>query len=222
MRRDFAGEHVKDWAFLQLQEKRQQLGETPEQYVSSMLQLCARAEPDMSEVNTVRYLLRGLRPEMMERVAITNPQTPTEFLRHLQRLTHVGAMARHALLAMPSHPLPGFAASPPVTTGPGAVADPGPEASRMLYAEGPSRAPTTHDKVTTEMIGVLQHSIQELTTAVERLTTSPRRRFPPQRSRNQAGQAICYSCGRPGHIMRQCQARQHPPAGNNSYSSGNE
>lgn len=42
LRRDFAGEHVKDWAFLQLQEKRQQLGETPQQYVSSMLQLCAR------------------------------------------------------------------------------------------------------------------------------------------------------------------------------------
>ncbi|KAG0438558.1 hypothetical protein HPB47_016959 [Ixodes persulcatus] len=81
LRRDFAGEHVNDWAFLQLQEKRQQLGETSQQYVSSMLQLCAQVEPDMSEVNTVRYLLWGLRPEMMERVAMTNPQTPTKFHR---------------------------------------------------------------------------------------------------------------------------------------------
>lgn len=80
----------------------------------------------------------------------------------------------------------------------------------MLYTKGPSRVPTTHDKVTTEMIGVLQHFIQELTTAVEHLMTSQRRRFPPQRSRNQAGQAIYYSCGRLCHIMCQCEARQQP------------
>ncbi|CAN7946082.1 unnamed protein product [Ixodes pacificus] len=57
IQRDFAGEEFMDWVFLQLQEKRQQLGETPQQCcVSSMPQLCARAEPDMSEVNTVRGL----------------------------------------------------------------------------------------------------------------------------------------------------------------------
>lgn len=39
--RDFAGEDVKDWAFLQLQKKRQQLGETPQQYMSR--QCCSSA-----------------------------------------------------------------------------------------------------------------------------------------------------------------------------------
>ncbi|CAN8006436.1 unnamed protein product, partial [Ixodes hexagonus] len=142
LRRDFAGEHVRDWAFMQLQERRQQLNETPQHYVSSILQLCARATPTMADTEKVRCLLRGLRPEMMERVAISNPRTPADFLQHLQRLTHVGAMARQALfrfgsvplrlkitvrfrfsvrfgsgstpwLAMPTHELPGFAAPSP-------------------------------------------------------------------------------------------------------------
>ncbi|KAH9384412.1 hypothetical protein HPB48_026419 [Haemaphysalis longicornis] len=44
----------------------------------------------MTNAEKVRCLLQGLRPEMMERIAITNPKTPKEFLAHLQRLTHVG------------------------------------------------------------------------------------------------------------------------------------
>ncbi|CAN7947425.1 unnamed protein product [Ixodes hexagonus] len=84
LRRDFAGEHVRDWAFMQLQERRQQLNETAQHYVSSILQLCARASPTMADTEKVRCLLRGLRPEMMERVAVSNPRTPADFLQHLQ------------------------------------------------------------------------------------------------------------------------------------------
>lgn len=72
-----------------------------------MLQLRNQERPYVFEINTVQYLLQELRPEMM-RVDITKPQTYTEFLPHLQKLTHVEAMARHALLAMPSHLHPRF------------------------------------------------------------------------------------------------------------------
>ncbi|KAH9382800.1 hypothetical protein HPB48_023362 [Haemaphysalis longicornis] len=109
----FAGDHVQEWAYIRLQERRQQPGETPQQYVSGMLQLCARVNANMPDGEKLRYLVRGLRPEMMERVALSNPRTTQEFLQHLQRLTHIGAMARHALSAMPTHPLPGFYAGNP-------------------------------------------------------------------------------------------------------------
>lgn len=118
---------------------------------------------------------------------------------------------------MPSHPLPGFATSPSAAADPVPVAEPGPDVSQMLYGGGTTRAPTTQEKATTEIISILQDSIKELTTAVEHLTTSKRQRFSSRRKRNQTGQAICYQCGRPGHIMRQCRASQPPSAGRHPY-----
>lgn len=218
LRRDFAGEHVQDWAFIQLQERRQQSGETPQQYVAGILQLCARANTTMNDTEKVRCLLRGLRPEMMERVAITNPRTPAEFLQHLQRLTHVGAMARHALLAMPTHPLPGFAAASPFAhtsaNGPPPVREnsgPGQEPSDLLHAQGrPHQAPTAES--TASILASLQESMRALTAAVERMGQPQRQRFPPRSSRNQTGQAVCFRCNRPGHIMRQCNQPPNPPS----------
>lgn len=198
LQRDFGGEHIQDWAFIQLQERRQQAEETPQQYVSSMLQLCSRANPAMTDPEKVRCLLRGLRPEMMERVAITNPRTPAEFLQHLQRLTHVGAMARHALLTMPTHPLPGFAASPALAT-----FHAGEERQRVA-------APSTSQD-TAAILGALQDSLRTLTTAIERMGQTQSQRFPVRRVRGQGGQPVCFHCRRPGHIMRQCQQRFPQP-----------
>ncbi|KAL1449351.1 hypothetical protein MTO96_028136 [Rhipicephalus appendiculatus] len=65
------------FALEDLQQRQQQLGETPQEYVSGILQLCARMNPEMPESEKLRHLLRGLRPEMMERVAITNPVQDT-------------------------------------------------------------------------------------------------------------------------------------------------
>lgn len=209
LRRDFAGEHVRDWAFMQLQERRQQLNETPQHYVSSILQLCARASPTMADTEKVRCLLRGLRPEIMERVAISNPRTPADFLQHLQRLTHVGAMARQALLTMPTHELPGFAApSPfsrpqPTTQASTPAADTGlrPNPSDAFHVQGPG-APQLSEN-TTAILGALQDSVRALTMAVEQLGRA-RQRFPPRLTRNQSGNVVCFRCHRPGHIQRQC------------------
>lgn len=204
LRRDFGGEHVQDWAYIQLQDRRQQPGETPQQYVSSILHLCNRANPSMPDTEKVRCLLRGLRPEMMERVAITNPRTPGEFLQHLQRLTHVGAMARHAMLTMPTHPLPGFAADSfsPGLPLQGQTDNP----AGVLYSKDSQHQPTTQppDPNTALILGALQDSVRTLTTAIEKMGQAQQQRFPSRRSRNQGGQPVCFHCRRPGHIMRQC------------------
>lgn len=219
LRQVFAEEHVQDWAYIQLQERWQQPGETPREYVSSVLHLCSRANTAMTDMEKVRCLLRELRSEMMERVAITNPRAPTDFLAHLQRLTHVGAMAQHALAAMPTHALPGFVASSPF------FEERDSRERRSVYAEQRSRegnrqqgAPPP-ETVTKEMFGALQDSVKALTDAVERLSRPPPRRFPPLQSRNQSGQLLCYACGRAGHMMRQC---KQPPREDNapSYRQG--
>ncbi|KAL1442722.1 hypothetical protein MTO96_046275 [Rhipicephalus appendiculatus] len=199
--RDFAGEHIRDWAYIQLQERRQLPGETPRQYVTSILQLCARANTSMTESEKVRCLIRGLRPEMMERVAISNPKTATDFLQHLQRLTHVGTMAQHAMAAMPRHALPGFVAASPFAPG----ADTSPGASMLAASHNRSgnseehantRNPDTPDQ--SQMLTVLQESIKALTIAMERIAAPPARRFPSNPSRNARGQVICFRCHQGG------------------------
>ncbi|CAN7944380.1 unnamed protein product [Ixodes hexagonus] len=137
--------------------------------------------------NCMRYLLRGLRPEMMERVAISNPRTTQEFLQHLQRLTHVGAMARHALMAMPTHPLPGLHAENPIRapgydlgSPPGAAETLG-SPTDLFYAPGRHDVP---DRSTAAVLGAMQETLRALTAAVDRLGQRDRRPFPPRGSRN--------------------------------------
>lgn len=203
----FAGDHVQEWAYIRLQERRQQPGETPQQYVSGMLQLCARVNANMPDGEKLRYLVRGLRPEMMERVALSNPRTTQEFLQHLQRLTHIGAMARHALTAMPTHPLPGFYAGNPdgmLGRDLGASASTTEAVSNsteILYAPSRQEGP---DRSTAAVLGAMQETLRALTAAVDRLGQRDRRPFPPRGPRTTGGQVICYRCRRTGHIMRQC------------------
>ncbi|KAL1455831.1 hypothetical protein MTO96_043591 [Rhipicephalus appendiculatus] len=206
--RDFAGEHIRDWAYIQLQERRQLPGETPRQYVTSILQLCARANTSMTESEKVRCLIPGLRPEMMERVAISNPKTATDFLQHLQRLTHVGTMAQHAMAAMPRHALPGFVAASPFA--PGTDTSPGlgmTAASHNRSGNSEKHAntekPGTSDQ--SQMLTVLQESIKALTIAMERIAPHPARGYPSNPSRNARGQVICFRCHQEGHVRRQCQ-----------------
>ncbi|KAG0423563.1 hypothetical protein HPB47_000671 [Ixodes persulcatus] len=206
LRETFAGDHVQEWAYIRLQEKRQQPGETPQQYVSGILQLCTRVNAGMPDAEKLRYLLRGLRPEMMERVAISNPRTTQEFLQQLQRLTHVGAMARHALMTMPTHPLPGLHTESPVLA-------PGPDLGSAPGGAGTLSNPTevfytprqdVPDRSTAAVLGAMQETLRALTAAVDRLGQRDRRPFPPRGSRNQGGQVVCFRCNRVGHIMRQC------------------
>ncbi|KAG0419940.1 hypothetical protein HPB47_003779 [Ixodes persulcatus] len=82
--------------------------EPPEQYFYDVLQLCSRVNENMTEEEKLRQLTRGLRPEVLERVVLTNPQTTAEFLTTLQRLTQASQMAQHNMWTMPTHPLPGF------------------------------------------------------------------------------------------------------------------
>ncbi|KAH9377508.1 hypothetical protein HPB48_013019 [Haemaphysalis longicornis] len=106
LREDFAGEHVQDWAYIQLQERRQLPGETPRQYVSSILHLCARANTTMTGGRKGALPVARVAPGNDGEGGDIQSQTTNKFLQHLQRLTHVGTMAQHAMAAMPTHSLP--------------------------------------------------------------------------------------------------------------------
>ncbi|CAN7999153.1 unnamed protein product, partial [Ixodes pacificus] len=111
-RRPSGNRSMREWAHLRLSQRFQLPSELPEQYFYDVLQLCARVNKAMTEEEKLRQLTRGLRPEMLERVVLANPQTSADFLGTLQRLTQASEMAKHNMWAMPSHPLPGFNTRP--------------------------------------------------------------------------------------------------------------
>ncbi|CAN7999152.1 unnamed protein product, partial [Ixodes pacificus] len=112
LKETFGNRSMREWAHLRLSQRFQLPSELPEQYFYDVLQLCARVNEAMTEEEKLRQLTRGLRPEMLERVVLANPQTTADFLGTLQRLTQASQMAKHNMRAVPSHPLPGFSTRP--------------------------------------------------------------------------------------------------------------
>ncbi|KAH7939564.1 hypothetical protein HPB52_013797 [Rhipicephalus sanguineus] len=68
--------------------------ETPEQYYYDVVQLCARVNPSMTEDDRLRHLMRGLRPDVQEKMIIANPETCAAFLQILQRINQAALMSR--------------------------------------------------------------------------------------------------------------------------------
>lgn len=172
----------------------------------------------MTDSEKVRCLLRGLWHEMMERVAISTSKMPAEILQHLQRSTHVGAMAQDAMGVMPTHPLPGFAAASPFLPD----TRNGTRGTSVHNWKMPSRHEESAARiVTTEMFNALQESVKVLTTAVEQLTRLVPRGIPGRQSQDQARKVLCYQYGRSGHIMRQCNTPLGPTVDEGVQPSGN-
>lgn len=172
----------------------------------------------MRDSEKVRCLLRGLWPDTMERVAISTPKMPAEFLQQ-SRLTHVGATAQHAMGVMPTQPLPGFAAASPFLpdTRNGTRGTTFVHNWKMPSGHEESASPV----VTTEMFNALQESVKVLTTAVEQLTRPAPRGLPARQSQDQARKVLCYQYGRLGHIMQQCKTPLGPTVDEGVQPSGN-
>lgn len=90
----FGSRHAAEVAHIRLHSRGQLPLESPEQYYYDVLQLCARVDPTMKEADQLRHLLRGLRPEVIEKVILSNPQTCAEFLQTLQRLNQATMMSQ--------------------------------------------------------------------------------------------------------------------------------
>ncbi|CAN7993838.1 unnamed protein product, partial [Ixodes hexagonus] len=127
LQRSFGSSHAAEVAHLQLQSRGQLPFESPEQYYYDVMQLCARVDPTIKEEDRLRHLLRGLRPDFVEKVVLSNPKTCADFLQTLQRLNQASMMSQGlwtttptvpASLAMPSvvhslYPISSAAGVPP-------------------------------------------------------------------------------------------------------------
>jgi len=68
--------------------RRQLLNENPENYTFALLALLMEYDPDMSEIEQVRWLIRNSRPTFMKQVNMQKPKTVDEFLDKMRTVEH--------------------------------------------------------------------------------------------------------------------------------------
>lgn len=92
----------KEVAEEKLYSRKQQVGESPEDYVYSKLDLINDYDPSMSEESKVRHLIKGLRPSYLEKVYITNPQTVEDVMKTVRRIAESQFLLAHQVDSNPA------------------------------------------------------------------------------------------------------------------------
>jgi len=71
---------------MMLEDRRQKLDESVERYYYSVLNLCDEVDVNMDESKRVRYLIRGLRPNYLEKFLPLDPKLTSEVLTHMRKV----------------------------------------------------------------------------------------------------------------------------------------
>lgn len=199
-------------------------GETEpvEAYVQDVLNLCQKVDHNMVERSRIKYVLRGLRPSLLEKVMVMTNDTLANLMENIRKIETARFMAGqrvdHLMTELPRGNVAGL------TTGPiegGAI-------TRTLESK--------LDNLTSEFaklgMRLLEQQRQQQTPRTagnggrptqegQASVRGPPRRGPPEgwsrgrgsyrdmgRGRTADGRVICYQCNRPGHYAVACRANQ--------------
>ncbi|KAH9359790.1 hypothetical protein HPB48_020983 [Haemaphysalis longicornis] len=174
----------------------------------------------MKEEGRLRHLLRGLRPETMEKMIIANPSNCGEFLQTLLRINQAALMAR-ASCTPPSFPLsgmqpwtptiPGMPSAAAATTQPSPVShlacDHPHGAAPCAAGQHVRRQDANADNRALRAISESIEALTERIKAIEQQVRRPPVPWPPKTSRGDDGRPRCQYCQRLGHVDRQCHQR---------------
>ena len=69
-----------------LSQRKQTIGESAEDYLYDMLDLCHAVDDTMQEAKVVRYIIKGLRPTFLEKVNLADPKTISELLEVIRKI----------------------------------------------------------------------------------------------------------------------------------------
>ncbi|KAH7982839.1 hypothetical protein HPB52_007400 [Rhipicephalus sanguineus] len=241
LKTSFTSRHSVEIAYLRLENRTQLPSETPEQYYYDVVQLCARVNPSMTEDDRLRHLMRGLRPDVQEKMIIANPETCAAFLQILQRINQAALMSRASgpqpIGTQYSTSMQSWMQNitPPVGFAAAAATMPPPPtcvatcAATELRCPREAAGPERDLKAIADSIALLSDRLKSIEDEMRR----PPVPWPQRTSRANDGRPRCQICRRIGHIAQQCwqrfrdgrndqaelldnQNKQHNPSGNDN------
>nr|XP_054933016.1 uncharacterized protein LOC126541986 [Dermacentor andersoni] len=199
-----------DWELLQAQEK-EEFGR------ENILRLCARANPSMTEEERMRHLGRGLRPDVLEKILIANPDSCSAFLEILRRIDWAAFLMVRA--SQPEATGTYFSAGQqscyPYTSAPaagvtpaGATMQPPPTCLATCAAAERhcTREATDRDR-DLRAIAASMASLFDRLKAIEEDVRRPAMPCPARSSCDDDERPRCQLCDRIGHIAPQCRQR---------------
>lgn len=157
----------------------------PEAYYHRVLALCSKVNPNMSELEKVQKLQRGLNPELRNKMTLMFPTSSSDFLAKLQHLStsnvaEVQEKSDQQKIIDSLITLLGQKSEKPTQT----------------QSTGPTIQPSYYQEQ-----GSLAAEIRELKEQVQRLSR------PTERSN---GRRTCFNCGRSNHLVKDCRAPGGP------------
>jgi hypothetical protein len=93
----FMGEFLQDsyagYQETRLRKRKQGINEPAAEYYYEVINLCRLVDPNMPEAAKIHHLYQGLKPTLVEKIWVLQPQTCAEFLAAVRRHTKVAEMA---------------------------------------------------------------------------------------------------------------------------------
>ena len=172
-------------------------GESPQDYYQSMITLCSLANSNMTEVEKVSHLLRGLNPPIREKIVLMCPTSAKDFLDKLNRLNVV----------MPSSQCDQNNVV---------------ELLAKALADKQNPEPSLLNVDDKEM-SFFKKELRNLSQRMDQLCQAQdSNRSRQRRDYTQIEERSCHYCGIQGHLMRDCRKRRNNQFKSSGYQRRSE
>jgi len=179
-------------AELKLLARKQRVGESAEDYIYEMIDLCENAEPGMAESKKIRFIIKGMRPTFLEKINFLDPKTLEELLAYVRKMYETRLLLTHS-----------------------------DEIQEVLGIETQQPDKSALDHITeamNKMLIVINKQNEKMDTLAlqkEELGKEKCKHCSGEHSSNNCPN--CYTCGQPGHISRRCYRNTSNPRFSNGY-----
>lgn len=214
----------------ELNSRAQRNGESTQSYIQTVLELCHKVNPQMSETDKVSHLMKGIAEDMYQSLLVKNIDSTSTFILECQRIEQMNQrrITKHRFARLPNVvPMASVGANEDLVVLIRQVVREevqrlSESALQLPSPESPSIDEMIRDEVQNALCPVIPSSARGNPTQTQRrpstysaVVRQPRRPSEPSSIPRQTdmwrtddNRPVCFHCGRPGHVVRYCRDRR--------------